>query len=146
MTSGRARLLPPHHHHPAFTTTGERMVMRDVWIMFVVIRYILQRAGSTHVTSCQRMVAADWSAGRARFDKRMSGVAARGLGTETWYDSCKLHQRWKRPNVALRGFPHGAVTLWAFTAQLWVSSPARRSARARERSNFWGRQVKLKLH
>lgn len=57
--------------------------MGDVWIVFVGETVFLTEAGTSHVISCQREAAADWSAGRARFDKRMSSVAARGLVTET---------------------------------------------------------------
>lgn len=59
------------------------MLMGDVWIVFVGETVFLTEAGTSHVISCQREAAADWSAGRARFDKRMSSVAARGLVTET---------------------------------------------------------------
>lgn len=82
-----------------------------MWIIFAATQEHLTEAGTRDVTSCPRKVAADWSAGGARFDKRMSGAADR--------DQARRHETmvvcaiplWKQPNAALPGFPHSPVRL-----------------------------------
>lgn len=79
-------------------------------------------AGTPHVISCPRMASADWSAGRARFDKRMSGAADR--------DQARRHETmvvgaiplWKQPKAALPGLPLTAATLSHFLLVLGPNS------------------------
>lgn len=87
-----------------------------MWIIFVVTRYTLLEAGTPHVISCPRRVVADWSAGRARFDKRMSGAVDR--------DQARRHETmvvgaiplWEQLKAALPGLPHHHRRALTFSA------------------------------
>lgn len=65
--------------------------------------------GTGDVTSCPRRLVADWSAGRARFDKRMSGAADRDQARRHETMAVRVTPLWKRPNAAQPGFPHSSV-------------------------------------
>lgn len=80
-------------------------------------------AGTPDVTSCPRRVAADWSAGRARFDKRMSGAADRDQARRHETMVVRAVPLWKQPNAALPGLPRSTGALFhifvCFTAEVW---------------------------
>ncbi len=73
-------------------------------------------AGTPHVISCTHRVSADWSAGRARFDKRMSGAADRDQERrhETMV-ACAIPLG-KQPNAALTGLPPPKQPTLTFSA------------------------------
>lgn len=74
-------------------------------------------AETLYVTSCPRRVAADWSARRARFDKRMSGAADRDQARRHETMVVRAIPLCNQPKAELPGLSPQA---WQALTGLWV--------------------------